>query len=210
MQKRKPEIIVFAGPNGSGKSTITDIVGISSDYIYINADEIKKATHCTDLEAAVWAEEKRENALDNNDSFVFETVLSTERNLLLLEKAKDKGYFIKAYFVLTCDPEINISRVEARVESGGHDVPVEKIKKRFTNSINNISELVSIADVVHIIDNSVEPFRIFKKRKDKYFYWENDNWSKGDIEFITDVREWSDYDSWKREKESNNPKNDNR
>ena len=56
MQK-KPEIIVFAGPNGSGKSTITKMANIIEPYI--NADDIKKANYCTDIEAAVIADEKR-------------------------------------------------------------------------------------------------------------------------------------------------------
>ena len=56
MQK-KPEIIVFAGPNGSGKSTITRMANIIEPYI--NADDIKKATYCSDLEAAVEADNMR-------------------------------------------------------------------------------------------------------------------------------------------------------
>lgn len=52
---RLPEVIVFAGPNGSGKSTITQMARIGGEYI--NADDIKRTTLCTDLEAAVKAEE---------------------------------------------------------------------------------------------------------------------------------------------------------
>jgi len=48
MQK-KPEIVVFAGPNGSGKSTVTKLVKIIEPYI--NADDIRKSIHCSDLEA---------------------------------------------------------------------------------------------------------------------------------------------------------------
>lgn len=54
---RLPEVIVFAGPNGSGKSTITRMAKIEGAYI--NADDIKRTTMCTDLEAAVKAEELR-------------------------------------------------------------------------------------------------------------------------------------------------------
>lgn len=51
---RKPEIMVFAGPNGSGKSTITRMAKLVGEYV--NADDIKKATLCSDLEAAQRAE----------------------------------------------------------------------------------------------------------------------------------------------------------
>ena len=86
--KKLPEIIVFAGPNGSGKSTITKMAKVIEPYI--NADEIKKTTHCTDLEAAQMAEKMRNQAVNDNISFTFETVLSTDRNLKLLKKAKQK------------------------------------------------------------------------------------------------------------------------
>lgn len=65
----QPEIIVFAGPNGSGKSTITRLA--KTVGIYINADDIKKANHCSDIEAAKMAEKLREDAVDNNIDFTF-------------------------------------------------------------------------------------------------------------------------------------------
>ena len=70
-----PEIIVFAGPNGSGKSTITRMAKVIEPYI--NADDIKRTNYCSDLEAAQIAERMREEAISNNNSFTFETVLST-------------------------------------------------------------------------------------------------------------------------------------
>ena len=90
---RKPEIIVFAGPNGSGKSTITKLARVIEPYI--NADDIKRTTHCSDMEAAIKAEELREAALSEQSDFTFETVLSTDRNLNLLKRAKEQGYFIR-------------------------------------------------------------------------------------------------------------------
>ena len=60
----KPQIIVFAGPNGSGKSTITRMAKTAGRYI--NADEIKSATLCTDLEAAQMAEKLRNEAINDH------------------------------------------------------------------------------------------------------------------------------------------------
>mgnify|MGYP003484215464 FL=1 len=118
---KKPEIIVFAGPNGSGKSTITSLAKIIEPYI--NADDIKRTTLCTDMEAAITADELRNKLIDNGESFTFETVLSTERNLLLLERAKENGYFIRCIYVLTANPAINITIIKTRVANGGHPVP---------------------------------------------------------------------------------------
>ena len=94
-KNRLPEIIVFAGPNGSGKTTITRMARTIG--VYINADDIKKSSLCSDLEAAVKAEELREEMLEKGEDFTFETVLSTDRNIKLLKKAKEKGYFLDAY-----------------------------------------------------------------------------------------------------------------
>jgi predicted ABC-type ATPase len=177
---KKPEIIVFAGPNGSGKSTITRMTNIMEPYI--NADDIKRSSHCSDLEAAQTADIMRNKLILEHRSFTFETVLSTDRNLVLLKRAKDEGYFIRSIYVLTADSNINILRVKARKESGGHDVPVDKIVTRYHRALKLIPELIKVSDVCHIYDNSDKPIRIFKKRKDENFYWENDFWYKSDIE----------------------------
>lgn len=93
------EIIVFAGPNGSGKSTITRMVKIIEPYI--NADDIKRTNYCSDMDAAIMAEKMREDAISNNKSFTFETVMSTDRNLKLLKKAKER-LFYKIHFCFHC------------------------------------------------------------------------------------------------------------
>ena len=120
-----PEVMVFAGPNGSGKSTITRMAKVVGEYI--NADDIKSTILCSDMEAAQKAEELRKKTVEQKREFTFETVLSTDRNLLLLKKAKDAGFFVRGIYVLTVDPMINISRVNAREALGGHGVPEEKI-----------------------------------------------------------------------------------
>lgn len=183
---KKPEIIVFAGPNGSGKSTITKMANIIEPYI--NADDIKKTNHCSDMDAAVIAEKMREELLARGESFTFETVLSTDRNLKLLKRAKENGYFIRCFYVLTSDVYINITRVQTRKASGGHDVPEDKIVSRYSKALELIPELLTVCDVCHIYDNSSTPFRIFKKRKTQYFYWENIFWDRISIEKLTGIK----------------------
>ena len=184
--QKKPEIVVFAGPNGSGKSTFTQLLKPPIDYI--NADEIKKYLKCSDLEAAQLAEKQREEHMEQMREFCFETVLSTERNLKLLERAKGKGYFIRCYYILTADPMINVWRVKARVESGGHDVPEEKIVIRYDRALALVKNLIQVCDICHIYDNSAgRPFRIFKKRKELMYFDECDDWYFGDICALTGV-----------------------
>lgn len=106
------------------------------------------------------AEKMREQAVCNNDSFTFETVMSTDRNLKLLKKAKEKGYFIRCIY---------------------------EIRSRYVKALNLIPELVKVTDVMHIYDNSSVPYRIFKKRKTEYFIWENDNWSEKEIRKLVGI-----------------------
>lgn len=184
---KRPEIVVFAGPNGSGKSTFTEVLR-PLDIDYINADEIKKNLKCTDLEAAQIAEKQREERLERGEGFCFENVLSTERNLNLLRRARWQGYFIRVYYVLTANPVINVMRVRKRVLTGGHDVPQDKIVSRYKKALSLLPDVVAASDICHIYDNSRErPFRIFKKRKTEYFVDECNSWNRKRIENLTGV-----------------------
>ena len=136
------------------------------------------------------AEELREFMIENYKEFTFETVLSTDRNLKLLKKAKEKGYFIRCIYVLTSNPEINKIRIDIRESMGGHTVPEEKIRSRYKKALKLIPDLIEICDIIHIYDNTNIPFRIFKKRKDVYYRWENKYWSLEDVEKLTGISEY--------------------
>lgn len=183
-----PEVMVFAGPNGSGKSTITRMATIVGEYI--NADDIKKTILCSDLEAAVKAEELREKMIKEKMDFTFETVLSTDRNLNLLRKARENGYFVRGIYVLTNNPGVNVARVNAREALGGHGVPEDKIRSRYSKALALIPQLVEVCDILHVYDNTKEPFRIFKKRKDICFHWENKYWDFEKISELTGIKEY--------------------
>ena len=176
----RPKILVFAGPNGSGKSSITDCY--AQEGLYINADEIKKKRQCSDLEAAVEAELLREDCMQKNKSFTFETVLSTRRNLEMLIRAKKAGYYIKSVFVMTSDPGINVFRVKSRVRDGGHDVPTDKIRSRYIKSLQNLRELAELSDECCVFDNTKMPQIIYYKDEHGQTIYENQYWTREKIE----------------------------
>ena len=180
-----PEILVFAGPNGSGKSTVAQAwekVGL-----YINADDIKAARGCSDLEAAQEAERLRELCFFERSSFTFETVLSTERNLDLLIRAKAAGFYIESVFVLTADPELNVFRVKSRELSGGHSVPPDKIRSRYTKALANISKLLALSDVFRLVDNTGQPEILLIKDEVWQQIRPNRYWTAEAIEKLTTV-----------------------
>ena len=178
--ERKPVVLVIAGPNGSGKSTITqffDIVGT-----YTNADDVVKTTGMSVIDAAKFVDEKRYESINNKQDVTFETVLSSQYKLDILKKAKADGYFIKCVFVLTADPKINVERVNARVASGGHEVPKDKIISRYYSSISNIKKLIELCDILHVYDNSLDkPVRIIRKHKTEFSIYPNKLWSQTKI-----------------------------
>ena len=176
---RKPIILAFAGPNGSGKTTVTR--GLPAFGTYINADDLKSEYDLTDLEAAQQAELLRNAMLDKRADFSFVTVLSTERNLLLLEKAKKLGYEVQCIYILTCDENINVARVRARHIGGGHDVPEDKIRTRYHRALALIPRLLNVCDKILIYDNSDTPTFIYRKENEKTSIFPNELWSETDL-----------------------------
>ena len=179
MQIKKPMVLVIAGPNGSGKSTFTQYFEKIGEYT--NADDIVASTGIDNQDAARLVDEKRYAAIANKKDFTFETVLSSEYKLDILRKAKAEGYFIKCIFVLTVNPYVNITRVKMRVSQGGHDVAKDKIIQRYKKSLANIKELLKLCDIMHVYDNTIEPFRIIRKHKEDISIFSNDFWSEKDI-----------------------------
>ena len=175
----RPKVKVFAGPNGSGKSTITEEMLIYG--VYINADDIKRHRGCSDLEAAQEAELLREHFLANRMDFTFETVLSTERNILFLKRAKEAGYFIESVFVLTNSSEVNVQRVQSRVAEGGHDVPIDKIHSRYRKSLGLLKTLAEMSDECEVYDNTEIPYVIYRKDNDGEEIIPNKYWGKEQI-----------------------------
>jgi predicted ABC-type ATPase len=171
----KPLVLVFAGPNGSGKSTITKL--IPQHGVYVNADDLKKEYALTDIEAAQKAESLRNKLIEKKSDFTFETVLSTDRNLLLLQKAKENGYEIRCIYVLTCNADINVSRVKSRVLEGGHDVPEDKIRSRYDKALKLLPKIIDISDKILIFDNSEMPYLIFKKDENGCDFFPSDIWA---------------------------------
>lgn len=179
-ETRKPEIIVFAGPNGSGKTSVTSAARIIKPYV--NADEIASSLNCSNLEAAEYATAFREKCIETGESFSFETVLSTDRNYLLLKKAKENGFFIRVIYVITCNPDINVARVRVRVLDGGHDVPEDKIRSRYKKTLDLLPQVFKLADVAYVYDNTEEPVRICKKfHNGKISIFRSKFWSKQQI-----------------------------
>lgn len=56
--------------------------------------------------------------------------MSSEDKIDVLKLARATGFKNYLYYIATDDPDINIQRVDNRIHTGGHAVPVEKIRQR--------------------------------------------------------------------------------
>ncbi len=104
--------------------------------------------------ASVAADFLRNKLIEAGKSFTFETVMSSPDKVVLLEKARQKGYRTYLYYVATDDPVINISRVLHRVKMGGHSVPEDKIVSRYERSLNLLVDALRHTNRAYIFDNS--------------------------------------------------------
>ena len=126
------------------------------------------SAHHKELLAQVAADFLRKQLLAEKKKFSFETVFSHPSKLDIMRDAVKAGYKVYLYFVSTEDPGINVFRVEARKEQGGHNVPEIKIRSRYEKSMDQLFEASLIADQSYFFDNSSdasEPKLIAEARK---------------------------------------------
>lgn len=82
--------------------------------------------------------------------------MSHESKIELLRDAQRLGYRTYLYFICTDDPAINIARVEARVNTGGHSVPEDKIRERYYRTLDLLPAAIRSSNRAFIFDNSKE------------------------------------------------------
>ena len=132
---------IFAGVNGSGKSALyqqlTDKTLGDPFGIRVNFDEIIKEQFNHN-----WRDLKTQNlagrivvgmvsdCLKNGKSLNQETTLTGKTIISNIKKAKESGYKIHLFYIGVSSVQVSIDRVKARVDNGGHGVPLENLLRR--------------------------------------------------------------------------------
>jgi predicted ABC-type ATPase len=154
------QLHLVVGPNGSGKTTfVTEFLAPElPGFAFVNADEIAKARWPDDpgahaYEAARIAEETRTHLIAGGQSFIAETVFSHPSKLDLIRSAQEAGFQVVVH-VMIVPEEMAVRRVEYRVQAGGHDVPEDKIRKRYRRLWQLVAHAISVADRAVVYDNS--------------------------------------------------------
>jgi predicted ABC-type ATPase len=161
-------LVVVAGPNGAGKSTFVDRFLKPTGILVVNADEVAKglspeSPETVAYEAARVADAWRRDLSARRVSFCMETVFSDPvgAKLTFLKECQSNGYTVLLIFIGLESADLSLGRVMQRVESGGHDVPDDKIGTRFPRTLDNLRQAVSFVDEALLFDNSSSehPFR---------------------------------------------------
>ncbi len=171
---KRPDFWIIAGPNGAGKTTLVRrgmfarLVPINT---LVNPDDITleylkaegmntwaeaplEAQKRLFAKAADEAQRRLENKIEHGETAVVESVLSTNKYKPLVERVLQKeGRFFLIY-VLLSSPHLSRSRVSARADLGGHDVPSEKLARRWRDSLSLAPWFASRATRFWIVDNS--------------------------------------------------------
>lgn len=163
--EQNPNFIIIAGPNGAGKTTTADfLLPQLRTMNYINADNIAKGLSpygtgsvAPDIMAGKIALKQIKTFIKYKQSFALESTLSGKLHANFIKQARDNGFKITILYVYLNDVSLSLSRVKARVQKGGHNIPPETIKQRYPRGLHNIIHLYRpLADELMIIDNSGE------------------------------------------------------
>ncbi len=162
---RIARIYVLAGTNGAGKSSIGGAMFAARHVEYFNPDEAAARIRAVnpqisqeDAQSAAWHEGKRllKRAIAEGLDYAFETTLGGKTIPALLEKAISAGAEVRIWYVGLASPELHIQRVRARAARGGHDVPEQRIRKRYVRSLLNLLRLLPKLTELRLYDNTLE------------------------------------------------------
>jgi predicted ABC-type ATPase len=192
---------MIAGPNGSGKSTLVrKLQELGADFgQHFNADEIVKSMGRLTAPSAEVAQqavrEARTRALRRGIDYSWETVMSHPSHIDHFIEARRAGYLARLIFVAVDDPLVNILRVRERVQSGGHDVPEDRIEARYWKCLAQLPRALLASDEARIFDNSdaSEPFRLIASIKRDHIHFHQHYlgmpaWFQRTIESLVDQR----------------------
>ncbi|HKV47154.1 MAG TPA: zeta toxin family protein [Candidatus Acidoferrales bacterium] len=165
MAENAGSIYVLAGTNGAGKSSIAGEMLLASGAVFFNPDEAARLILArnpgisqTEANSAAWQEGKRllERAIREKSTYAFETTLGGKTIARLLQTALWEGIKVRMWYVGLEGVELHIARVNSRVKRGGHDIPEERIRQRYTESRLHLIDLVPQLTELLAYDNSKE------------------------------------------------------
>jgi len=168
MTKPNKNVYIICGPNGSGKTTVAKklLPNFLDVFEYVNADEIAAGLspfnpESVAIQAGRLMLERLDTLTNLGSDFAFETTLSARHFVKFLRNCKNVGYTVNLIYFWLESPELAILRVRRRVESGGHNIPEDVIRRRYERGRINLTQLyLPICDTWIIYNNSGDEPRL--------------------------------------------------
>ena len=158
-----PKLFIIAGPNGAGKTTasFTLLPQILDCREFVNADEIARGVSPFNPESVAFEAgrimlQRIQQLISNNQTFAFETTLTTRSYVSLVKRCSEVDYEINLIFLWLNSVELAVERVRTRVAKGGHNIPEDVIIRRYSKGLwNFINLFMPICDKWVMADNSL-------------------------------------------------------
>jgi predicted ABC-type ATPase len=163
-----PRVTIIGGPNGAGKTLFARaFLSISRDDYYVNADVIARGLVAQGLPASMTDARAARQMLNRVDEltsvgadFMIETTLASRTYARRIPAWRAMGYYVALIYVRLPHAERSIERVWRRVAAGGHSIPEDVIRRRFTKSLRYLDELYKpVVDEWEIWDSLEGEFR---------------------------------------------------
>lgn len=163
-----PKMYIIAGCNGSGKTTASYslLPEMFGQFQFVNSDEFAKSLSPFDPSAASVSASrfmllKVRYMLEHQLDFCIETTLATRSLMRIIDEARAHGYYVTMLYFWLTSPEIAIKRVQRRVASGGHDIPEDVIRRRYSMGLKYFfDDYRQVCDKWILADNTSQPFTI--------------------------------------------------
>ena len=163
-----PRLYIISGCNGAGKTTAsyTMLPEMLECSEFVNSDEFAKGLspfqpEKASIQASRYMITKIRYLLKRQRDFGIETTLATRTLLKTIRMAQAAGYTVTLLYFWLNSPELAIERVAARVETGGHNIPEETIRRRYRVGIDYFfHDYAPICERWILADNSKIPFRV--------------------------------------------------
>lgn len=164
LQRMDKRILILAGPNGAGKTTFARefLVGEASCPAFVNADLIAAGLSPFDparaaLRAGRLMLELIAEHVARGESFAFETTLAGRNFARAIEQWRAAGYHVSLIFLSLPSADLAIERVAERVRQGGHPVPDDVVRRRFSRGRDHFETLYKpLVDAWMLYDNAGE------------------------------------------------------
>jgi predicted ABC-type ATPase len=160
-----PRLIILAGPNGAGKTTFSRefLTHEAACKQFINADLIAAgispyAPETADVTAGRVTLARFDELSAQGADLAIETTLSGRWLLDRVRRVRADGYRVELFYLRIETPEIAIRRVAQRVSEGGHFIPENVVRRRFSRSLELLESYKNEVDYWNVYNNTgLEP-----------------------------------------------------